>query len=204
MAGVNWVEIIGYAASALVVVSLAMTSVVRLRVISLIGSLTFVVYGVLLPSIPIIITNAAVAALNVWFLRKEFAPNRDVGAVPSAVDAPFLVDFLRSHAADIERTWPGAKVGSTSTFALVLTRDGLPAGALVGRPDGDTLHLDLDYVMKEYGDSRIGQWLYGPGSRLLRDAGFVRVVRDHPDAAHRAYLKAVGFVEDGDRLVRTL
>ncbi|QLQ17029.1 MAG: hypothetical protein HZY73_16760 [Micropruina sp.] len=200
----NWVELVGYAASALVVLSLAMTSVVRLRVISLIGSLTFVVYGALLPSVPIIITNAAVAALNVWFLRKEFSPSRDLGAVPIAVDAPFLVDFLRSHAADIERTWPGAKPGPTSTFALVLTRDGLPAGALVGRPDGDTLHLDLDYVMKEFRDSRIGQWLYGPGSRLLRDAGFTRVVRDRPDAAHRSYLKAVGFVEDGDRLVRTL
>ena len=46
------------------------------------------------------ITNAAVAALKIWFLRKEFAPNRDLGAVPIAPDAPFLLDFLRSVRAE--------------------------------------------------------------------------------------------------------
>ena len=64
-------EIIGYVASLLVVVSLAMTSVVRLRTISLVGSVAFVVYGVLISSVPILITNAAIAVLNVWFLRAE-------------------------------------------------------------------------------------------------------------------------------------
>ncbi len=53
------VELVGYIASALVVASLAMTSVVRLRMVSLVGSLVFVIYGALLPSIPIILTNAS-------------------------------------------------------------------------------------------------------------------------------------------------
>ncbi len=203
MTRMNWVEVVGYVASALVVVSLAMTSVVRLRVISLIGSLTFVAYGLMLPSIPIIITNACVAGLNVWFLRKEFAPDRDLGAVPIAVDAPFLADFLRSHQADIQRTWPGSAVTAESSFALVLTRDGLPAGALVGRPEGNTLHLELDYVMAAYRDSRIGQWLYGAGAKAFRDAGIGRIVaQDSPD--HGAYLRGVGFVNEGGALVRTL
>lgn len=95
------VELVGYLASALVVASLAMTSVVRLRTVSLIGSLVFVAYGALLPSIPIIITNAAVAGLNIWFLRKEFGAHRDLGAVPIEPRAPFLVDFLSSHTDDI-------------------------------------------------------------------------------------------------------
>ncbi len=99
-------ELVGYAASALVVASLAMTSVVRLRLISLVGSLTFVVYGALLGSIPILITNAAIAVLNVWFLRRELGGQRDLGAVPIAADAPFLIDFLRSHASDISQSQP--------------------------------------------------------------------------------------------------
>ncbi len=53
----EWQELIGYVASALVVTSLAMTSVVRLRTISLAGSVTFVVYGLLIGSVPIVITN---------------------------------------------------------------------------------------------------------------------------------------------------
>lgn len=191
--GVSWVEVIGYLASALVVASLAMTSVVRLRIVSLVGSLVFVVYGALLPSVPIILTNTAVAALNIWFLRKEFAPNRDLGAVPIASDAPFLLDFLRSHAADIAAFHPRFTGPGPGDFALVLTRDGLPAGALVGTPEGSTLRLRLDYVMHPYRDSRIGAWLYGPGNRVFTDAGFERLVA-HPDSpALRTYLLNVGF-----------
>ncbi len=64
----DWQELIGYAASALVVTSLAMASVVRLRMFSLAGSLTFTAYGFLIGSVPIIITNATIACLNLWFL----------------------------------------------------------------------------------------------------------------------------------------
>lgn len=202
--GLSPVELVGYLASALVVASLAMTSVVRLRIVSLIGSVVFVAYGVLLPSVPIILTNAAVAGLNIWFLRKEFAPNRDLGAVPIAPDAPFLLDFLRSHAADIGSFHPGFDAPVDGDVVLLLTRDGLPAGALVGTPDDRTLRVRLDYVMQAYRDSRIGKWLYGAGSKVFTDAGFDRLVADPGTESHRAYLLRVGFTEGPDGLVLQL
>ena len=198
------IEIIGYVASILVVASLAMTSVVRLRIVSLAGSVVFVVYGALLPSVPIIITNAAVAVLNIWFLRKEFAPNRDLGAVPIEPDAPFLLDFLRSHAPDIAGIHPSFDAPAPGDFALVLTRDGLPAGALVGTPDGSTLRLRLDYVMHAYRDSRIGTWLYGRGAQVFTGAGFTRIVANADSEMARSYLERVGFVRAGDELSLTL
>lgn len=198
------VELVGYVASALVVASLAMTSVVRLRVVSLVGSLVFVAYGVLLPSIPIILTNAAVTLLNIWFLRKEFGSNRDLGAVPIASDAAFLLDFLRSHAADIHSFHPGFQPPATGDFALLLTRDGLPAGALAGTPEGDTLRLRLDYVMHAYRDSRIGDWLYGAGSKVFTDAGFTTLVAEPTSDAVRNYLLSVGFTDADGQLVRQL
>lgn len=194
------VELIGYLASALVVTSLAMTSVVRLRIVSLIGSVVFVAYGALLPSIPIIITNTAVAGLNIWFLRKEFGPNRDLGAVPIASDAPFLLDFLRSHDTDIRTFHPDFRPPEPDDFALVLTRDGLPAGALVGTPEGSTLRLHLDYVMHAYRDSRIGQWLYGGGAKVFTDAGFDRLVAESDNDALRTYLRGVGFNQADSQL----
>jgi hypothetical protein len=201
---ISWVELIGYLASALVVASLAMTSVVRLRIVSLVGSVVFVAYGLLLGSIPIVITNVAVAGLNIWFLRKEFAPHRDLGAVPIAPDAPFLLDFLNSHRADIVRFHPGFSDPGPDDFVRLLTRDGLPAGAVIATPDGETLRLRVDYVMNAFRDSRIGAWLYGAGADVFTKAGFTTIVAEPDSEAVRSYLARSGFVEEDGRLVLRL
>ena len=75
----------------------------------------------------------------------------------------------------------------------MLTRDGLPAGVLLGDRNGDRLDVHVDHVLPEYRDSRIGRWLFGAGADVLRDAGFDEVVaRGHSDM-HEAYLRRVGF-----------
>lgn len=191
-------ELVGYLASALVVASLAMTSVVRLRVISLAGSVAFVVYGVLIGSIPILITNVSIAALNVWFLSRELGGRRDLGAVIVPRDSPFLVDFLARHVGDIHTFQPSFETDVAADFALVLTRDGLPAGALLGDRVGSVLHISLDYVLPAYRDSRLGHWLFGPGAGVLRGAGIDAVTSPAGNEGHRSYLIKMGFDFDGD------
>ncbi len=189
-------ELVGYVASALVVTSLAMTSVVRLRVISLAGSVAFVVYGVLIGSIPILVTNAAIAALNVWFLSKELGGRRDLGAVMVPSDSPFLTDFLRHHVSEIRQFQPDYDPGAPFDFALVLMRDGLPAGAVLGQRHDDTLDVTLDHVLRAYRDSRLGSWLYGRGAAVFRSAGITRITTAAGDETHRNYLERVGFEYD--------
>jgi hypothetical protein len=193
MFDIDSTEVIGYLASLLVVASLAMTSVVRLRILSLAGSLTFIVYGVRLGSV-----------LNAWFLRKELAPTIDLGLSRIRPDSPFLDDFLRYHLDDIHRFQPDFRMPVQDSFTLVLTRDGLPAGAVVGRREGEALVLSLDYVMKAYRDSRLGNWLFGPGAKVFRDEGFTRLESDPGTDLHESYLERVGFRRSGDRYVLDL
>lgn len=201
-------ELVGYLASALVVTSLAMTSVVRLRAISLVGSVTFIVYGTLIGSLPLIVTNAAIAGLNIWFLRAELGQRRDLGAVVVPADSPFLADFVQFHLTDIRRFQPGFEMVSATdpdAVCLILTRDGLPAGAIVGRRLGDrTLEVVLDYVLRPYRDSRLGRWLYGTGSDVFRSRGIDRIVTAPGSPGHRSYLQHLGFVADGDGCVLRL
>ena len=199
-------EVVGYVASALVVLSLAMTSVVRLRVISLIGSVVFVVYGGLIGSVPIVITNVAIAALNVWFLRNELGGHRTLGATEVPVDSPFLVDFLQFHLADIRRFQPGFEIPAPSddVLAMLLMRDGLPAGAWIGRRDGSDVQVLLDHVTKPYRDSQLSTWLYGKGSVVFRRLGVARLVTAPGADAHRTYLERMGFRREGDRYVLVL
>jgi hypothetical protein len=199
-------ELVGYVASALVVLSLAMTSVVRLRVISLVGSAVFVTYGVLIESVPIVITNIAIAIINVWFLRNELGGHRTLGATEVPVDAPFLVDFLQYHLADIRRFQPAFEIPEPSgdLVAMLLMRDGLPAGAWIGRVDGRDLHVLLDHVTKPYRDSQLSTWLYGKGVGVFRRLGVERLVTAPGAEAHRTYLERMGFRRDGDRYVLDL
>ena len=199
----NGQELVGYVASALVVVSLSMTSVVRLRVISLAGSIAFVVYGVLIESVPIIVTNAAIACLNIWFLSRELGGRRDLGAVVVPTNSPFLADFLSHHADDIGQFQPEFDATHMPNFALVLMRDGLPAGAVLGEREGDTLEITLDYVLPAYRDSRLGRWLFGPEADVFRPVGIACVAASAGSAAHRQYLTRVGFEHDAaaDRFV---
>lgn len=199
-------ELVGYLASVLVVASLAMTSVVRLRVISLVGSSTFVVYGVLIESVPIVLTNASIAALNVWFLSRELGGRRDLGAVVVPPDSPFLLDFLHHHAGDIAIFQPDFDITAPFDCALVLTRDGLPAGVVLGNRDGERLDIELDYVLRAYRDSRLGAWLYGPGSGVFRSAGITQVTSAAGNRSHPAYLARVGFEHDvvTDRYTRAV
>jgi hypothetical protein len=204
-------EIVGYVASLLVVLSLAMTSVVRLRSISLAGAVAFVVYGLLIGSPPIVVTNAAIAVINVWFLSRELGGGGrrgiDLGATVIPGDSPYLQDFVRDHLDDIRRFQPDVDAArslhaTADTFALLLTRDGLPAGLLLGQRAGTTLHVDLDYVLAAYRDSRLGRWLYGPGADVFRSAGFRELRATAPTETHRRYLVRSGFRPDRDGTLR--
>ena len=194
----EWQELIGYLASALVVTSLAMTSVVRLRMISLAGAVTFTTYGFLIGSVPIIITNVSIACLNVWFLSRELGGGRDLGAVVVPSDSPFLADFLANHARDIQLFQPEHDASRSPDVAIVLTRDGLPAGVVLGDRDGDRLDITLDYVLRAYRDSRLGAWLFGDGARVFRSEGITTVTTPGGNETHRGYLARVGFEYDVD------
>ena len=76
-------EFLGYTASAFVVASLAMSSVLKLRILSLIGSTTFLMYGLLIDSIPVAITNGVIMVINLVFLYRLLSQLYDWLAEPA-------------------------------------------------------------------------------------------------------------------------
>jgi len=206
---VTWVEGLGYLASVLCVVALGMRQVVRLRIISFVGGVVFVVYGLLIGSWPVVLTNGAIAVLNVWRLWQELRPAEagrpsDIAAVPIEPHHPFLDDFLRANLADIQRSQPDFDLSAEPAFARLVTRHGVPAGVFLGRPEASELHIVLDYATPPYRDSRSGRWLFGEGRGTFTDAGYRRLVASPRTHEHRTYLEALGFRPEGSHLVKEL
>ncbi|MEP1489706.1 MAG: uroporphyrinogen decarboxylase [Algibacter sp.] len=69
--GISLVDWVGYAAMSTVLVSFLMKSVTKLRIVNTFGCLLFVVYGYMLQSMPIIVTNTAIFCINIYYLIKR-------------------------------------------------------------------------------------------------------------------------------------
>ena len=73
--GITITEYIGYLASLMVLLSFTMKDVKKLRMVNMAGCILFVVYGFLMPTLrvgmPIIIANAAILGVNMFYLVKR-------------------------------------------------------------------------------------------------------------------------------------
>lgn len=70
----NTTDLIGYAASAVLMVSFLMKNINTLRLINSIGAILFIVYGFMLAtSWPVIITNAFILSVNIFYLAKNYS-----------------------------------------------------------------------------------------------------------------------------------
>jgi len=65
-------EFTGYIATFLVMLSFMMKNVTRLRVINAIGCATWILYGFMLDSNPIIVTNVGILAINTGHLLRKY------------------------------------------------------------------------------------------------------------------------------------
>lgn len=73
----DMVELLGYAASIMVALSLTMKDIVKLRVLNFIGCALFTAYGLMIDSWPVVLTNGFIACVNVYFLTKMWRAKID-------------------------------------------------------------------------------------------------------------------------------
>ncbi|MDB0062565.1 YgjV family protein [Crocinitomicaceae bacterium] len=62
------IDAIGYVAMAILLISFMMKDIKKLRWVNTLGCAIFIVYGALLGSFPILITNAAIVLVNLYYL----------------------------------------------------------------------------------------------------------------------------------------
>ena len=63
-------ELTGYFASILILISLLMSSAVKLRALNAVGATVFMVYGILIGSYPTAFLNAVSAIVDVYYIVK--------------------------------------------------------------------------------------------------------------------------------------
>ena len=185
--------LIGYLGSALVVTSLAMRSILKLRIIGLGGAITFLVYGYLIGAWPIVWTNAVIVLIHTHFLREIRRSDEYFKVLEVRRESNYLRYFLDHYADDIQRSWPGFTFHpEDEVLVLFILRDLVPAGLFVARVrDEETLELELDYAIPGYRDFKIGRHLYSRGA--LHACGYRTIVAEASGDRAADYLRKVGF-----------
>ena len=194
------IEIIGYIGSALVILSLMQKSILRLRMIGFVASSIFLIYSVAIEAYPIAVVNVVAASIHLYYLRKLLRRKHEVFTIlRMRPESRYLAYFLDFYEDDIaQRYQPDFVYEPTDdTLAVFLLRDMVPAGLMIAKAHGDSsFEILLDYVIPQYRDFKLANWLYSKDSGIFDEArcrcAWTRVTT--PD--QEEYFSKVGFKPD--------
>ena len=195
-----FIEAVGYLGSALVILSLLQKSILRLRMIGFVASSTFLIYSIAIAAYPIAVVNVVAATIHLYYLRKLLRRKSEVFTIlQMRPESRYLAYFLDFYKDDIATRYQPDFVyePKQDTLAVFLLRDMVPAGLLVGRTHGDaSFEILLDYVIPQYRDFRLANWLYSKESGIFEltscRCAWTRVTT--PEQAE--YFTKVGFKPD--------
>lgn len=188
-------EALGYLASLLVAISLMMRSVLRLRVINLLGSICFSIYGLLIGAYPVAIVNAIIALINVYYLVEMLRTTTYFTVLDVDPDSAYLDAFLRYYANDMRSFYPqGLAVPAEGQVIWLILRNLVPVGLFIAeRSAPDRLSVLIDYVIPGYRDLQPGTFLYTRQADRFKAMGVRWLCSAAPNAMQRKYLVRMGF-----------
>ncbi len=195
-----YIELVGYVASALIALSMMVSSLWRLRLINLTGAVAFTIYGLLIGSIPVALMNGLIVLVNAHYLLRMQRMKEYFHVISFQPDSDYLRYFLRFYAEDIRIFYPGFEYRpSENEMALFILRDSTPAGVFIAeeKPRG-VLHVRLDYAIARFRDFKIGRFLFVTQADFFRERGIREIVVCPQHADVRTYLLKVGFEPCGD------
>lgn len=186
-------ELIGYAGSFLVIVSMLMTSVVKLRIINTIGSVIFCGYALCIHSYPTAAMQVCLIVINIISLHKLYNTKKEYSAVSVGANDGFLAHFLYAFDDDIKKFFPDFVKPADSDKIFLITCGEVPAGIFIAEAsaaDSNELSVKLDYTTPAYRDCSAGKFLYNH----LKQNGIKKLTAKTKIPSHEKYLRKMGFI----------
>ncbi len=193
-------ELIGYAASALVAVSLLTSNVLRLRVLNLAGAVVLVAYAALTGAWPVLAVNLFVAAIDLWHII-VLKSKKDVFKLMSVDTAnPLLANFLAYHARGIWQFFPDFDLEKLKEpHCIFILRNLLPVGLFIYTEEAPDIRVHLDFVAEDYRDLKSARYLFNRPQNTETFEGFTHFSAVSGSDRHADYLRRIGFIETPSR-----
>jgi len=193
-------EVIGYTGVVLLVLSylLMSFSLVKLRIVYLVGSACLLAYGLLLRTYPIALFGFLLALVALYNLYRLYSIHTYFSLLQMRPDSDYLKSFLRFYDKEIKRFLPDFTFLPNEQWLVVFILHDLdPAGVFIAEPrGGGSLWVHLDFVPPAYRDLNLGHFLYVQQASFLKDKGIRKIFCAAGNSGHAAFLRRQGFAPD--------
>lgn len=191
----NPVEWFGYFASMVILISLTMTSIVKLRWINLVGCVLFALFAYCIDSIPTIFMNLGIAGINLYFLYQIYYAKEEYKILAADTSSEYYQHFISVYKSAIEQQASIESLSHQSAFYIL--RNNIIAGLLIGNNKGDgVLNIKLDFVIPQYRDFKLGKYYLSDHPDFFKKKGISLLRAQTRDKDHQCYLEKVGFIRE--------
>jgi hypothetical protein len=199
-------QILGYTGSVLVAVALMMSSIIKLRLISLCGATCFAIYGLAIRAYPVAGLNCLIILIHCYHLHDAFTAKEYFKILMVRPESDYLRYFLSFYEREIKRFLPDFSYHPSETqITFFILRDMVPAGLFIAEPLADnTLLIKIDFVIPGYRDFKIGKFLFSEKAEVFKERRIQKIYSASGSPKHEGYLRNMGFAlessPDGGRL----
>ncbi|MBN2890834.1 MAG: hypothetical protein JXL97_03120 [Bacteroidales bacterium] len=193
----DWLQIMGYVASAIVATGMTMSSLKTLRWVNLFGAMTFATYGYLIQAYPVGILNSFIFLIDIYYLTMIYTKKEYFKSLPVRADNLYLLNFLDYYKDDIQRFYPDFYYKpEVNKFSFFILRDMAVAGiVLASEYEPEVLKISLDFTIKQYRDFKTGKYIYDVYVDKFKEAGYKILIAFPSSKKHQKYFVKMGFVE---------
>ena len=196
-----YIELFGYLGSFLVVVSMLMSSVIKLRIINIIGSTISGTYALIIGSFPLALMNICLIIINAYNILKLKKESRKYEIVKGDSQENFFKYFVDRYGDDIKKHFGdfNAKKISGNTVYYVFCNEA-PVGLFVGNNKNKNVEIVLDYTVPDYRDCSVAKFLY----IAMKKNGIDRLEMKNPSIKHIEFLEKMGYSREENSYVKVL
>lgn len=188
---------IGYGASAIIALSMTMSSILKFRWINMVGAALFSAYGFMIDALPVGLMNLFIALVDIYYLYAIYSKKEFFETLEIQPESNYLGKFLKFHKKDIQEFFPGfTYTPDPKDLSFFILRDMAIAGMFIAhRQNDNSLKVALDYVIPEYRDFKNGKFVLLTLRKTLLKDGVTRIIARADNKKHENYLQKLGYTQ---------
>jgi Bacterial inner membrane protein len=168
----------GYLASLMLIIALLVKNDIKFRWFNTAGNIAFIIYGIVLGTVPVLITNLILLGINLYYLIRIYNRQENFDLIEFTGEEKLINKFISYHQKDIQLYFPEfTKEAFKNNLSFVVLRDLVIANMFCAsvNESGDAEVL-INYTLPKYRDYKVGRFIFEKEKQFLLSKGVKRIV----------------------------